>query len=97
MNKPASEEADNIENDCTETKSNVQIKPMYIGETVRPIKKRIQEYLDNVRLFKPESFIIQHWADSHRLSTTPQSFKFKILRTCKDRLERQYGSWRQVH
>ena len=75
----------------SESTQNPLGKPMYIGETVRPIRKRIQEHLNNARLFKPESFIIQHWADRHRISPTPPSFKFKILRTCKDSLSRQVG------
>ena len=61
----------------------------YIGETSRQVGTRVYEHLNNVKNWKKESFIINHWMTSHSLETSPPEFKFRVLSKHKDALSRQ--------
>ena len=68
-----------------ETKS----KAVYIGETARQVGARAAEHLDNVRLFKKDSFILEHWMHNHSMEVKTPQFEFKVLGKFKDPLSRQ--------
>ena len=61
----------------------------YIGETARQSGTRALEHMTNARLFKKESFIVDHWLENHPLETEPPVFKFKNLSKHGDPLSRQ--------
>ena len=61
----------------------------YIGETARQLGVRAKEHMDNLRLFKINSFMIDHWMSDHPLDTTPPQFKFSVVGKHSDALGRQ--------
>ena len=63
--------------------------PTYVGETSRPWRDRIREHLENAKNLKPDSVIIQHWADCHSTQTYCPEFEFSIVKHYKDPLRRQ--------
>ena len=62
---------------------------IYIGETARQVGTRALEHVENVKLFKHQSFILEHWMNEHPTSTTPPVFTFKVLSKHSDALSRQ--------
>ena len=75
-----------------ETRSNA----VYIGETARQVGARAAEHLDNVRLFKKDSFILEHWMLNHSMEVKPPQFEFKVLGKFKDPLSRQVREARTI-
>ena len=61
-------------------------KAIYIGETSRPARARLQEHIKKANMLSPESFIVQHWCSHHRSETSQPKFKFKIENSCRDAL-----------
>ena len=67
------------------------VAPCYIGETSRPWRERIIEHEENRTNWRPKSFQIAHWMESHQLDTVCPDFKFEILKKYDDPLRRQIG------
>ena len=67
----------------------VRDEATYIGETSRQVGRRVQEHVENLIKWNPESFILDHWVRAHGLSTTPPAFSFKVMGSHKDALSRQ--------
>ena len=61
----------------------------YVRETSRQFGTRVMKHYKNLKDYKKESFMIQHWMQEHGLQTTPPTFKFQILGVHKDALSRQ--------
>ena len=74
------------ENNAPETEADIGV---YIGETSRHAGTRALEHVNNMSNFRKNSFIIQHWMQSHGLQAYPPRFKFEILSSHKDALSRQ--------
>ena len=77
---------------CKECKSNPTLGYMdhtYIGETLRPLRERIQWHVSNVKNWKPKSFILDHWINNHPLDTKRPYFDYKIVGSYDDALRRQ--------
>ena len=64
-------------------------KGLYIGETSRQIGTRIEEHLNNLKLWNKESFILLHWMTEHGVSAEPPPFSYKTVATHGDALSRQ--------
>ena len=65
------------------------IRAVYIGETARPWRDRIWEHFDKAKDLKPDSIVVQHWAEQHGTQSECPAFEFKILNKFKDPLRRQ--------
>ena len=65
------------------------VRAVYIGETARPWRDRIWEHFDKAKNLKPDSMIVQHWAEQHGTQSECPAFEFKILNKFKDPLRRQ--------
>lgn len=59
-------------------------KQVHIGETSRNLRTRAKEHLDNLRLWRRDSFIIGIWFNRHK-----ELFTFKQLRKFGDAFSRQ--------
>ena len=70
-------------------KCEVSTKGLYIGETSRQIGTRIEEHLNNLKLWNKESFMLLHWMTEHGASAEPPPFSYKTLATHGDALSRQ--------
>ena len=62
---------------------------VYVGETSHPVRERIIEHMDNLRLWSQTSLIITHWMLEHSTQTKPPEFNFKVLSAYPDALRRQ--------
>ena len=51
---------------------------LYVGETARQLGTRVGEHLDNIRNFKKESFILEHWMEEHSVEGIPPQFTFRV-------------------
>ena len=74
---------------CSQKKNSTDQQAVYVGETARQIGARAAEHITNARLFKPQSFIIDHWMLEHPTDTAPPVFEFKVVSKFKDPLSRQ--------
>ena len=74
---------------CTSCNEVAPDSATYIGETARQIGIRVAEHLNNVRLFKHHSFILDHWMSKHGLDPQPPTFNFKVLSKHREPLTRQ--------
>ena len=63
--------------------------PKYIGETSRLFRTRTSEHMSALSRLSRKSFQLQHWMESHGMSSHPPQFKFKVLDSFKDPLSRQ--------
>ena len=61
----------------------------YIGETSRLMRTRMFEHMSALGRLNKKSFQVQHWMESHSLSSYPADFKFEIIQSFKDPLSRQ--------
>ena len=66
-----------------------KLHQIYIGEMARQVGTRALEHIENVKLFKQQSFILEHWMNEHSSSTTPPVFTFKVLCKHSEALSRQ--------
>ena len=76
--------------------SPAKIISTYVGETARQVGTRALEHLDKARLFKTDSFIIEHWMLQHPVDTRPPRFQFKVSSKHKDALSRQVREALQI-
>ena len=74
---------------CPKEENGEGCKSSYIGETSRQVGTRVSEHLNNLKNWKKESFIINHWMTTHSLDTSPPEFKFRVMSKHKDPLSRQ--------
>ena len=75
---------------CKQCKNNKSLTvPVYVGETSRPWRERIREHVENTKKLKPDSVIVQHWAEQHGTHTVSPEFEFSIIGQYKDPLRRQ--------
>ena len=72
-------------NECGKEKN----KMLYIGETARQVGTRVGEHLNNANLLKLNSFIVEHWMETHPLMTSLPKFVFKVRSKHQDPLTRQ--------
>jgi len=64
-------------------------KQIYVGETSRVLRLRSEEHINKARRFERDSFIINHWFETHPDMDAPPEFNFKLLRCFKEAFGRQ--------
>ena len=62
---------------------------IYVGKTSRQLGTRVIEHMDNLKNFKRESFVIDHWMEAHGTDTIAPTFEFKVLGCHSDAFSRQ--------
>ena len=62
---------------------------IYIGETARVFRKRVEEHMSSLKNLDPSSFQLAHWAKYHNDDLECPEFKFKVLGQYRDTLTRQ--------
>ena len=68
---------------------NEEAKSVYIGETARVFRKRVEEHMTLLRNLDPKSFQLAHWAMEHDDDLECPEFTFKVLGQFRDALTRQ--------
>ena len=61
----------------------------YVGETSRTWRCRIREHEKKLFDMKPDSFIVEHWAQTHGTQAMPPTFSYSIVSQHSDALSRQ--------
>ena len=76
---------------CADSKYQNEPQPphVYIGETARVFRNRVEEHKTALENLEPTSFQVAHWATSHKDDVTCPTFKFKVLGKYSDALTRQ--------
>ena len=62
---------------------------VYIGETSRVMRLRMEEHLNKAKRLERDSFIINHWFKAHSEMETPPNFSFKLVRSFREAFGRQ--------
>ena len=75
--------------ECKSCPSDASGDKVYIGETSRVLRKRVEEHMASLCNLNPKSFQLNHWFEQHKDDLEPPVFKFKILGQYKDALTRQ--------
>ena len=75
--------------ECQKVSNDVGPSPKYIGESARPFRLRVNEHFTNLRNWKLDSFMLEHWMTTHGLNMTPPKFQFKSRASYKDSMTRQ--------
>ena len=69
--------------------SDEEINSVYIGETARVFRKRVEEHMTLLRNLDQKSFQVAHWATEHEDDLECPEFTFKVLGQYRDALTRQ--------
>ena len=79
----------NAEEREEDTKEVEKKRAIYIGESSRPLRMRINEHREGVKQLKEDSFIINHWMQAHGTEMTPPDIEFRRIASYRDCLTRQ--------
>ena len=62
---------------------------VYIGETSRTFRLRVQEHMKALKNLDKKSFQVAHWAKAHKDDAECPTFKFRVLGQFSDAMSRQ--------
>ena len=74
---------------CSTCPKESDVDNVYIGETSRVLRKRVEEHMMSLNNLNPKSFQLLHWFEQHKDDKDPPNFKFKVLGQYRDALTRQ--------